>query len=100
KLCPVLAVLRAGSTERGFDLAADMVAFHGQGPSAVVHTGDTALAEAYAKRMKPVRVIVNAPSSQGAIGGIYNSLLPSLTVGCGSWGSTSVSNNVSAAQLL
>lgn len=50
--------------------------------------------------MKTVRIIVNAPSSQGAIGGIYNSLLPSLTLGCGSWGSTSVSNNVSAANLL
>ncbi|WP_328737497.1 bifunctional acetaldehyde-CoA/alcohol dehydrogenase [Streptomyces bobili] len=100
KLCPVLAVLRAGDERHGFDLAADMVAFHGQGHSAVVHTEDRALAEAYGMRMKTVRVIVNAPSSQGAIGGVYNGLLPSLTLGCGSWGSTSVSNNVSAAQLL
>ncbi|WP_329267842.1 bifunctional acetaldehyde-CoA/alcohol dehydrogenase [Streptomyces sp. NBC_01451] len=100
KLCPVLAVLRAESEQRGFDLAADMVAFHGQGHTAVIHTQDKALAEAYGTRMKTVRVIVNAPSSQGAIGGIYNGLLPSLTLGCGSWGSTSVSNNVSAAQLL
>lgn len=100
KLCPVLTVLRAGSERHGFDLAADMVAFHGQGHSSVIHTEDPALAEAYGKRMKTVRVIVNAPSSQGAIGGIYNSLLPSLTLGCGSWGSTSVSNNVSAANLL
>ncbi|MFD6286740.1 bifunctional acetaldehyde-CoA/alcohol dehydrogenase [Streptomyces sp. NPDC060205] len=100
KLCPVLAVLRAGSEQQGFDLAADMVAFHGQGHSAVIHTGDTALAEAYGRRMKTVRIIVNAPSSQGAIGGIYNHLLPSLTLGCGSWGNTSVSDNVSAAQLL
>ncbi|MCF3131842.1 bifunctional acetaldehyde-CoA/alcohol dehydrogenase [Streptomyces olivochromogenes] len=100
KLCPVLAVLRAGSAEQGFDLAADMVAFHGQGHSAVIHTEDSALAEAYGRRMKTVRIIVNSPSSQGAIGGIYNSLLPSLTLGCGSWGSTSVSNNVSVAQLL
>ncbi|MFF9896212.1 bifunctional acetaldehyde-CoA/alcohol dehydrogenase [Streptomyces longispororuber] len=100
KLCPVLAVLRADSEQRGFDLAADMVAFHGQGHSSVIHTEDRELAEAYGKRMKTVRVIVNSPSSQGAIGGVYNHLLPSLTLGCGSWGSTSVSNNVSAAQLL
>ncbi|WP_055524783.1 bifunctional acetaldehyde-CoA/alcohol dehydrogenase [Streptomyces graminilatus] len=100
KLCPVLTVLRAGSPAQGFDLAADMVAFHGQGHSAVIHTEDRELAEAYGRRMKTVRIIVNAPSSQGAIGGIYNNLLPSLTLGCGSWGSTSVSNNVSAAQLL
>jgi acetaldehyde dehydrogenase / alcohol dehydrogenase len=100
KLCPVLTVLRAESTEQGFDLAAAMVAFHGQGHSAVIHTGDTQMAEDYGSRMQTVRIIVNAPSSQGAIGGIYNQLLPSLTLGCGSWGSTSVSNNVSTAQLL
>ncbi|MFD7766133.1 bifunctional acetaldehyde-CoA/alcohol dehydrogenase [Streptomyces sp. NPDC059787] len=100
KLCPVLAVLRAEDEQRGFGLAADMVAFHGQGHSAVIHTEDPTVAEAYGTRMKTVRVIVNAPSSQGAIGGIYNGLLPSLTLGCGSWGSTSVSDNVSAAQLL
>ncbi|MFF4982278.1 bifunctional acetaldehyde-CoA/alcohol dehydrogenase [Streptomyces sp. NPDC001046] len=100
KLCPVLAVLRAEDERHGFDLAADMVAFHGQGHSAVLHAEDTAVAAAYAMRMKTVRIIVNSPSSQGAIGGIYNSLLPSLTLGCGSWGSTSVSDNVSAAQLL
>ncbi|MFD9903612.1 bifunctional acetaldehyde-CoA/alcohol dehydrogenase [Streptomyces sp. NPDC059063] len=100
KLCPVLAVLRAASTRQGFELAADMVAFHGQGHSAVIHTEDPALAEAFGSRLKAVRIIVNAPSSQGAIGGIYNHLLPSLTLGCGSWGSTSVSNNVSAVQLL
>ncbi|WP_031104747.1 bifunctional acetaldehyde-CoA/alcohol dehydrogenase [Streptomyces sp. NRRL S-146] len=100
KLCPVLAVLRAEDERHGFDLAADMVAFHGQGHTAVIHTEDAAVAEAYGKRMKTVRIIVNSPSSQGAIGGIYNGLLPSLTLGCGSWGSTSVSNNVSAAQLL
>lgn len=100
KLCPVLAVLRAEDERHGFDLAADMVAFHGQGHSAVIHTEDAAVAEAYGMRMKTARIIVNSPSSQGAIGGIYNGLLPSLTLGCGSWGSTSVSNNVSAAQLL
>ncbi|MGA5281040.1 bifunctional acetaldehyde-CoA/alcohol dehydrogenase [Streptomyces griseoincarnatus] len=100
KLCPVLAVLRAEDERHGFDLAADMVAFHGQGHSAVIHTEDPTMAEAYGMRMKTVRVIVNSPSSQGAIGGIYNGLLPSLTLGCGSWGSTSVSDNVSAAQLL
>ncbi|MCI3928863.1 bifunctional acetaldehyde-CoA/alcohol dehydrogenase [Streptomyces sp. AN091965] len=100
KLCPVLTVLRAGSEQQGFDLAAAMVAFHGQGHSAVIHAEDPDLAEAYGRRLRAVRIIVNAPSSQGAIGGVYNSLLPSLTLGCGSWGSTSVSDNVSAAQLL
>ncbi|MFD8994252.1 bifunctional acetaldehyde-CoA/alcohol dehydrogenase [Streptomyces abikoensis] len=100
KLCPVLTVLRAGTQTEGFDLAAAMVAFHGQGHSAVVHTGDPAVAEEFGHRMQTVRVIVNAPSSQGAIGGIYNHLTPSLTLGCGSWGHTSVSDNVSTVNLL
>ncbi|MDT0449557.1 bifunctional acetaldehyde-CoA/alcohol dehydrogenase [Streptomyces hesseae] len=100
KLCPVLTVLRAATRAEGFDLAAAMVAFHGQGHSAVVHTGDPAVAEEFGHRVQTVRVIVNAPSSQGAIGGIYNSLMPSLTLGCGSWGHTSVSDNVSAVNLL
>ncbi|KAB7833974.1 bifunctional acetaldehyde-CoA/alcohol dehydrogenase [Streptomyces mobaraensis] len=100
KLCPVLAVLRAGSQAEGFGLAADMVAFNGRGHSAVVHTGDPAVAEEFGHRMQTVRVIVNAPSSQGAIGGVYNHLVPSLTLGCGSWGHTSVSDNVSAVNLL
>ncbi|MYS80357.1 bifunctional acetaldehyde-CoA/alcohol dehydrogenase [Embleya scabrispora] len=100
KLCPVLALLRADSREHGFALAADMVAFHGMGHSAVIHTSDPAVAEDYGRRMKTARIIVNAPSSQGAIGGIYTGLLPSLTLGCGSWGGTSTSNNVSAVNLL
>ncbi|EMF01500.1 bifunctional acetaldehyde-CoA/alcohol dehydrogenase [Streptomyces mobaraensis NBRC 13819 = DSM 40847] len=100
KLCPVLAVLRAGSQAEGFGLAADMVAFNGRGHSAVVHTGDPAVAEEFGHRMQTVRVIVNAPSSQGAIGGVYNHLVPSLTLGCGSWSHTSVSDNVSAVNLL
>ncbi|WP_331772429.1 bifunctional acetaldehyde-CoA/alcohol dehydrogenase (plasmid) [Embleya sp. NBC_00888] len=100
KLCPVLAVLRADSREQGFALAADMVAFHGMGHSAVIHTSDPAVAEDYGRHMKTARIIVNAPSSQGAIGGIYTGLLPSLTLGCGSWGGTSTSNNVSAVNLL
>ncbi|MFF7250145.1 bifunctional acetaldehyde-CoA/alcohol dehydrogenase [Embleya sp. NPDC008237] len=100
KLCPVLAVLRADSRAHGFTLAADMVAFHGMGHTAVIHTGDPAVAEGYGRHMKTARIIVNAPSSQGAIGGIYTGLLPSLTLGCGSWGRTSTSDNVSAVNLL
>jgi acetaldehyde dehydrogenase/alcohol dehydrogenase len=100
KLCPVLAVLRADSREHGLDLAEKMVEFDGLGHSAVVHTEDADFAETFGRRVKAVRVIWNAPSSQGAIGDIYNAYLPSLTLGCGSYGRNSVSNNVSAINLL
>ncbi len=100
KLCPVLAVLRAGSREEGIVLAERMVEFGGLGHSAAIHTRDEALAEEFGMRVKAVRIIWNAPSSQGGIGDMYNAFVPSLTLGCGSYGRNSVSHNVSAVDLL
>ncbi len=100
KLCPVLAVLRAGSTEQGIAYAEQMVEFDGLGHSAAIHTQDDELTELYGSRVKAVRVIANAPSSLGGIGDIYNAFIPSLTLGCGSYGHNSVSNNVSAVNLV
>lgn len=100
KLSPVLAALKADSTEHGLELSARMVEFHGLGHSAAIHTEDEALAEEFGKRVKAIRVIVNAPSTFGGIGDVYNSFLPSLTLGCGSYGHNSVSNNVTAVDLI
>ncbi|WP_372438458.1 bifunctional acetaldehyde-CoA/alcohol dehydrogenase [Cellulomonas fengjieae] len=100
KLAPVLAVLRAESTEHGIRLAEQMVEFDGLGHSAAIHTQDDALTEEFGSRIKAVRIIANAPSSLGGIGDIYNSFIPSLTLGCGSYGHNSVSNNVSAVNLV
>ncbi|WP_306336858.1 bifunctional acetaldehyde-CoA/alcohol dehydrogenase [Streptomyces sp. KL118A] len=100
KLSPVLALLKADTTEHGLELSARMVEFHGLGHSAAIHTEDEELAEEFGRRVKAVRVIVNAPSTFGGIGDVYNSFLPSLTLGCGSYGHNSVSNNVSAVNLV
>ncbi|MFD8594019.1 bifunctional acetaldehyde-CoA/alcohol dehydrogenase [Kitasatospora sp. NPDC059646] len=100
KLCPVLAVLRAGSRAQGVRLAAEMVEFDGLGHSAAVHTEDAAFAEEFGAGVRACRIIWNAPSSQGGIGDVYNAFVPSLTLGCGSWGRTSVSGNVSALHLV
>lgn len=100
KLAPVLAVLRATSTEHGISLAEQMVEFDGLGHSAAIHTQDDALTDEYGSRVKAVRIIANAPSSLGGIGDIYNAFIPSLTLGCGSYGHNSVSNNVSAVNLV
>ncbi|MFD8483985.1 bifunctional acetaldehyde-CoA/alcohol dehydrogenase [Kitasatospora sp. NPDC059673] len=100
KLCPVLAVLRAQTRAQGVQLAARMVEFNGLGHSAAVHTEDPAFAEEFGAGVKACRIIWNAPSSQGGIGDVYNAFLPSLTLGCGSWGRTSVSGNVSALHLI
>ncbi len=77
-----------------------MVEFDGLGHSAVIHTRDADLAEAYGRRVKAVRIIWNAPASQGGIGDMYNAFLPSLTLGCGSYGHNSVSHNVTAVDLI
>ncbi|MBB4742756.1 acetaldehyde dehydrogenase/alcohol dehydrogenase [Actinoplanes octamycinicus] len=100
KLCPVLAVLRVHSREEGLRAATQMVEFHGLGHSAVIHTADEQLVVEFGQRVKAVRVIWNSPASQGGIGDMYNAFLPSLTLGCGSYGHNSVSNNVSAVNLI
>ncbi|WP_062208776.1 bifunctional acetaldehyde-CoA/alcohol dehydrogenase [Demequina oxidasica] len=100
KLCPVLAVLRATSTEQGLTYAEQMVEFNGLGHSAAIHATDDALIQEFGRRVKAVRIICNSPSSHGGIGDIYNAFLPSLTLGCGSYGHNSVSNNVTAVNLI
>ncbi|HEY0260320.1 MAG TPA: bifunctional acetaldehyde-CoA/alcohol dehydrogenase [Lacisediminihabitans sp.] len=100
KLTPVLAILRANSQEEGISLAEQMVEFDGLGHSAAIHTEDADLVERYGTRVKAVRIIWNAPSALGGIGDIYNAFIPSLTLGCGSYGHNSVSNNISAVNLV
>ncbi|MDR2723185.1 MAG: bifunctional acetaldehyde-CoA/alcohol dehydrogenase, partial [Cellulomonadaceae bacterium] len=100
KLSPLLAVLRSNSTDEGIKLAEQMVEFDGLGHSAAIHTRDKDLSERFGTAVKAVRVLWNQPSALGGIGDIYNSLIPSLTLGCGSYGRNSVSNNVSAVNLI
>lgn len=100
KLSPVLAFYKANTTEEGLTLAEEMLEFGGLGHSAVIHSDNDEVIAQFGIRMKAGRLIVNAPSSQGAIGDIYNAFLPSLTLGCGSYGRNSVSSNVSAVHLL
>ncbi|MDQ0339035.1 acetaldehyde dehydrogenase/alcohol dehydrogenase [Caldalkalibacillus uzonensis] len=100
KLSPVLAFYQAKTTEEGLKLAEDIIAFGGMGHSAVIHSSNPNVIEAFGKRMKTGRIIVNAPSSQGAIGDIYNAYIPSLTLGCGTFGHNSTTANVSAIHLI
>lgn len=100
KLSPVLAAYKVNSTEEGIQRAEEMLAYGGLGHSAVIHSTDDTVIDAFDRRMKAGRLIVNAPSSQGAIGDIYNAYLPSLTLGCGSYGGNSVSSNVGTMHLI
>ncbi|UOE92541.1 bifunctional acetaldehyde-CoA/alcohol dehydrogenase [Alkalihalobacillus sp. LMS39] len=100
KLSPVLACFKVANAQEGLQRAEEMLEFGGLGHSAVIHTEDESIMRQFGIRMKAGRIITNAPSSQGAIGDIYNAYLPSLTLGCGSYGKNSVSSNVGAANLL
>ncbi|MDQ6597039.1 bifunctional acetaldehyde-CoA/alcohol dehydrogenase [Bacillus salipaludis] len=100
KLSPVLACYKVNGLEEGLKRAEEMLEFGGLGHSAVIHTNDQTAIREFGMRMKAGRIIVNAPSSQGAIGDIYNAYMPSLTLGCGTYGGNSVSTNVGAIHMI
>ena len=100
KLSPVLAYFVCENEAQGFEYAKAMLELGGLGHSAVIHSNDEALCLDYSKQMKVGRVIANSPSSQGAIGDIYNTNTPSLTLGCGSFGRNSTTANVSSVNLI
>ncbi len=104
KLSPVLAMYRAKDIEDAFAKAERLVADGGYGHTSAIYlnemTEHAKLAE-FTSRMKTCRILVNTPAAQGGIGDIYNfRLAPSLTLGCGSWGGNSVSENVGACHLI
>ena len=104
KLSPVLAMYRAKDIEDAFSKAEHLIADGGYGHTSSIYlntiTEKAKLAE-FQERMKTCRILVNTPSSQGGIGDIYNFMLtPSLTLGCGSWGGNSVSENVGVKHLI
>jgi len=100
KLSPILAVLKSKNTEEGILFSKQMVEFNGLGHSAAIHTADLELTKKFGDIIPAIRIIANSPSTFGGIGNVYNSFIPSLTLGCGSYGHNSVAGNVSAVNLL
>ena len=104
KLSPVLAMYRAKDIQDAFCKAERLIADGGYGHTASIYINaakEKAKLQEFSQRMKTGRVLVNMPAAQGAIGDLYNfRLVPSLTLGCGSWGGNSVSENVGVKHLL
>ena len=104
KLSPVLAMYRCSSFEDGMNKAQKLVEEGGFGHTAAVYLNTRTEKEKldrFSQRMKACRILINTPSAQGGIGDLYNfRLMPSLTLGCGSWGGNSVSENVGVRHLL
>ncbi|WP_433921489.1 bifunctional acetaldehyde-CoA/alcohol dehydrogenase [Paenibacillus taichungensis] len=100
KLSPVLACYKVKTAAEGIERAAEVVAFGGMGHSSVIHSTNEEVIGKFAERLQTGRIIVNSPSTHGAIGDIYNTNMPSLTLGCGSYGRNSTSSNVTAVNLI
>ena len=103
KLSPVLGLYKAKDFEEATDIAQKLVLFAGAGHTSVLYTHQTndERIKYFGEKLHTGRILINCPSSQGAIGDLYNFRLePSLTLGCGSWGGNSVSENVGVKHLM
>lgn len=100
KLSPVLTYYIVDNFEEALDKSEALLEFGGLGHSAVIHSEDKEKVLQFSARMKAGRIIVNSPSTHGAIGDIYNTNMPSLTLGCGSFGGNSTTANVSSVNLI
>ncbi len=100
KLSPVLAYYVVENEDEGIDLAEKLIEFGGLGHSAVIHSENEETIQKFSRKVKVGRIIVNSPSTHGAIGDIYNTNMPSLTLGCGTFGGNSTTANVSSVNLI
>ncbi|MCL2383033.1 MAG: bifunctional acetaldehyde-CoA/alcohol dehydrogenase [Oscillospiraceae bacterium] len=101
KLSPVLAYYTVDGVEQATEVACAILELNGEGHTAAIHIAeDNEDIKVYMHAVNAGRVIVNSPSAHGAIGGLYNNLVPSLTLGCGSYGGNGTTDNVTAGHLL
>lgn len=100
KLSPILAYYIVDDSNEALETASKLLNYGGLGHSAVIHTENNDVLKQFEYKMKAGRLIVNSPSTHGAIGDIYNTNLPSLTLGCGTFGGNSTTTNVSAVNLI
>lgn len=99
KLSPTLAFFVEDGVERGANRCQEILQFGGMGHTAGMHTQDRAAAIRYGEQMPAARVIINSPTTHGAIG-FSTDLAPSMTLGCGSWGGNVTSDNISPVHLM
>lgn len=97
---PVLGLVRARSVQHAIDVATLVTEHGGLGHTSAIYADDDAVVDAFAKAVRTGRILVNAPTAVGALGGIYNNLTPTFSLGCGTWGGSSTTENVNYTQLL
>ena len=100
KLMPVLGLVRAPSEQQAIETCVTVTEHGGLGHTSAIYARDQAVVERYASAVRTGRILVNAPTAVGALGGVYNSLTPTFSLGCGSWGGSSTTDNVNYRNLL
>jgi len=100
KLSPSLGYFIVDGKEAAIDLCADLLTNSGAGHTAGIHSASEELCLEFAQRVDANRITFNSPTSHGAIGGLYNVLIPSLTLGCGSHGNNITTDNISFRNLI
>ncbi len=100
KLSPILAFYRVKDSSEGIRKCEEMTEFGGLGHSAVIHSENEDIIRKFSERVRTGRLIVNSPASHGAIGDLYNTNIPSLTLGCGTMGRNATTANVSIRNLV
>ncbi len=100
KLMPVLGLIRSPSVDHAIDVCELITEHGGLGHTSAVYASDDAVIDRFAARIRTGRILVNAPTAVGALGGIYNSLTPTFSLGCGTWGGSNTTDNVNYRNLL
>lgn len=100
KLSPVLSLYISNNTKAAFNICLGLLNYGGLGHTAVIHSTDKNVIEQFGEQMPACRILVNTPGSLGGIGGLFNKLTPSLTLGTGSYGNNSISHNLTDMDLL
>lgn len=100
KLSPILTYYVVNNYNTALNVCEKLIEFGGMGHSAVIHSEDREIIDLFSEVVKVGRIIVNSPSTHGAIGDIYNTNVPSLTLGCGTFGGNSTTDNVSSINLV
>ncbi|HEX5617682.1 MAG TPA: bifunctional acetaldehyde-CoA/alcohol dehydrogenase [Solirubrobacteraceae bacterium] len=100
KLMPVLGLVRSPSVEHALQAAETVLEMGGMGHTSAVYATDEAVVDAFAKAIRTGRVLVNAPTAVGALGGVYNAMTPTFSLGCGTWGGSVTTDNINYRNLL
>lgn len=100
KLSPVFTLYRAENHDDAFKICSELLDYGGRGHTAGIHSSDQNIIDEFAMKMDACRILVNSPAALGGIGDLYNNMLPSLTLGTGSYGANTFSHNIGARDLL